>query len=88
MKTTTTLSLNLPPEVLEEAERLAKKEGQTTNELLRQALRRYITQRQFHELQRYGIKRAKDLGLKEGDVDRIIHEYRAEQQQKLKSQHN
>jgi len=42
MRTTKILSLSLPPELLREAEALAKRERRTKSELLREALRRYI----------------------------------------------
>ncbi len=42
MRTSKILSLSLPPTLLREAERLAKKEGRTKSELFREALRRYL----------------------------------------------
>lgn len=83
---TKTISVNLPPEMLEQAERLAKKEGRSRNDLLQEALRRYLIQIQYRELQRYGMKRARELGLKESDVEQIIHEYREEQRRQMKSE--
>lgn len=66
-------------EALEEAEKVAKEENRTRSELIREALRRYIAERELRRLQRYGMKKAKELGLKEEDVQRLIDEYRAEQ---------
>jgi hypothetical protein len=34
--------------------------------------------REFEELQRYGARRARELGLTEKDVERLIQEYRRE----------
>jgi metal-responsive CopG/Arc/MetJ family transcriptional regulator len=42
MPTAKQTSLSLPTKLLREAERLAKREGRTRNELLREAVRRYI----------------------------------------------
>ena len=74
MRTTKIMSLSLPPELLREAERVAKKEGRTKSELFREALRRYIQEERWHELQRYGMRQAKKLGLKEPTADNFITE--------------
>lgn len=79
MRTTKILSLSLPPKLLRAAGRAAKKEGRTRSELFREALRRYLQEMEWLELRRYGAVRAQRLGIREGDVDRLIHEYRAEQ---------
>ena len=76
MRTSKVLSLSLPPTMLQEAERLAKKEGRTKSELFREALRRYLQERRWAALRRYGAQRASSLGLKETDVERVIKEYR------------
>jgi CopG family transcriptional regulator/antitoxin EndoAI len=76
MRTSKILSLSLPPTLLREAERVAKKEGRTKSELFREALRRYLQERQWAALRRYGVQRVTRLGLKETDVERLIKEYR------------
>ena len=78
MRTTKTLSVTLPPEMLSRAEALAKKENRTMSELVREALRQYERQRWWEETNAYGRARAKELGIREEDVDRLIHEYRQE----------
>jgi predicted transcriptional regulator len=55
---------------------LAKKENRTMSELIREALRQYERYRWWEETNAYGRARAKALGIREGDVDRVIHEYR------------
>ena len=65
-------------EAIEEAEKIAKEDNRTRSELMREALRRYIAERELRRLQRYGLKKAKELSLKEEDVQRFIDEYRAE----------
>lgn len=76
MRTTKILSLSLPPELLREAERVAKKEGRTKSELFREALRRYVQEQRWRELQRYGAKQARKLRIKETEVERVIHAHR------------
>lgn len=77
MRTTKVLSLSLPPALLREAERVAKAEGRTKSELFREALRRYVQERRWRELQRYGAEQARHLGVTEADVERKVREYRA-----------
>jgi CopG family transcriptional regulator/antitoxin EndoAI len=76
MRTTKILSLSLPPELLREAERVAKKEGRTKSELFREALRRYVQEQRWVELRQYGAKQARKLGIKEAKVEEVIGAYR------------
>lgn len=76
MRTTKILSLSLPPQLLREAESLAKREGRTKSELLREALRRYIQEQEWRSLQRDGTRRARRLGIREAEVERVVTEYR------------
>jgi metal-responsive CopG/Arc/MetJ family transcriptional regulator len=70
------VSVSFPGQLLRAAERAAKKEGRAKSELFREALRRYLQDGQWHELRLYGAARAKRLGLREQNVDRLIHQYR------------
>jgi metal-responsive CopG/Arc/MetJ family transcriptional regulator len=76
MRTKNSVSLSLPPELIKEAERIAKEEGRTKSELIEKALRIYVRQKEWRELQKYGARQAKKLGIKESDVERLIEEYR------------
>jgi CopG family transcriptional regulator/antitoxin EndoAI len=76
LRTTKILSLSFPPKLLSAAERLAKREGRTRSELFREALRRYMEEQKWRELQRYGARRAQRLGVTEADVERAIGEHR------------
>ena len=76
MRTTRVLSLSLPPDLVREAERIAKQEGRTRSELFREALRRYVEERRWRGLQRYGAGRARSAGMSEGDVERAVQEFR------------
>ena len=83
-RTTKTISLSLSPEMSEKIEKLMKKEGRTRSELIREALRRYVEEQEWKEIYRYGEMKAREKGIMEKDVDRIIHEYR-EEKRKTKS---
>ncbi len=76
MRTTKLISVSIFPELLEEAEKVAREENRTRSELIREALRRYIADREWRRLQRYGIERARSLGLQEADVARLVDEHR------------
>ncbi len=72
------LTLSVPPEMLEELERVAKAESRTKSELFREALREYVSRRRWRELQAYGRERAQRMGITEADVERLIEEFRRE----------
>ena len=78
MRSTKTLSVTLPPEMLSRAEELAKKENRTMSELVREALRHYERERWWEETNAYGRARARALGVREDDVDGLIREARQE----------
>lgn len=66
------------PEMLEQVNRIAKEESRTRSELLREAVRRYIAEKELSRLGRYGGAKARELNLEPKDVDRLIREYRKE----------
>lgn len=86
MRTTKTLSITLPPEMLSRAEKLARRENRTMSELIREALRYYEQQRWWAETNAYGRTRARQLGIKEGDVERLVHEGRRELRSRRRSE--
>jgi len=76
MRTTKNISITVPPSLLREASKVAKLEGRTQSELFREALRRYVTQSQYKELQLYGRQQSRKLGIKAGDVSGLVQFYR------------
>ncbi len=54
------------------------------SELVREALRYYERERSWAETNAYGRARAEALGIREEDVDRLIHEYRREKRAREK----
>jgi predicted transcriptional regulator len=85
MRTTKTLSITIPPEMLSRAEALAKKENRTMSELIREALRYYERQRWWEESNAFGRASAAATSVRnEEDVVRAVHEYRAAQRGRKK----
>jgi CopG family transcriptional regulator/antitoxin EndoAI len=81
-----TLSVTLPPEMLDKAERLAKKEHRTMSELVREALRQYERNQIWEEIGLYGRQSAARAGIKtEEDVVKMIHDFRRERRKRGKS---
>lgn len=79
MRTSKLVTISLLPELLEEAERLAKEEKRSRSEFFREAIRRYIEDKKWERIYRYGRLKAQEQGLTEADVERLVDEYRAEQ---------
>lgn len=78
VRTTTTVTFSLPPELAERVDRLVEDEGRTRSEVVREALRRYIDDCEWQGLLDYGERRARELGIGPEDVERLVDEYRAE----------
>jgi len=79
VRTSKLVTISLLPELLEEVERLAKEEKRTRSEFFREAIRRYIEDKKWERIYRYGRLKAQERGLAEADVERLVDEYRAEQ---------
>jgi len=69
----------LDPDLLARMTDEARKEGRTPDDLANEAAKRFLALRSLQSLQDYGQQRAKELGLTEGDLPRLIAESRAEQ---------
>jgi metal-responsive CopG/Arc/MetJ family transcriptional regulator len=73
------IAVSVPPESASDFEQIAEEEGRNRSELFREMLRVYRAYREtrtFESLQRYGAARARELGITEKDVDRLIDEAR------------
>jgi len=79
VRTSKLVTISLLPELLEEADKLAKAEKRTRSELFREAIRRYIEDKKWEGICRYGRMKAQEQGLAEAAVERLVDEYRAEQ---------
>jgi predicted transcriptional regulator len=79
MRNTRTLSVTLPPDMLKRAQSMAKRESRTMSELIREALRHYERRSWWDDINAYGRSKAGRQGIREQDVDRLVHELRANQ---------
>jgi hypothetical protein len=72
-------NISLPEPLLAEIQSAAQAEHRSLDEVFTDAVRRYVEERSWTQLLGYGAERAKALGVKESDIDRLIAESRAEQ---------
>ena len=74
----TAKNVTISPELFARVTEEAAAEGTTADEIANEAVKRYLAVRRIDRLQRYGHKRAEELGIAEDDVPRLIAESRAE----------
>jgi predicted transcriptional regulator len=63
---------------LAELEKLARAQERSVDEVLSEAVDRYIRDKQWEAVKRYGVAKSRERGLTEGDVARLIAESRTE----------
>jgi Arc/MetJ-type ribon-helix-helix transcriptional regulator len=74
-------SVKMPSSLLAEIQAAADEERRTTDDLVREAVERYLKDRRWQRLLSYGEQQARALGLTDADVPRLIEEYRQEHRQ-------
>jgi hypothetical protein len=82
MRTTMTVSISMPPAELKLAERLAKSTNRSVSGVVREGLKRLAAEQYWKDVDAFAGPRAKALGIGEGDVDRLVKEYRREKRAK------
>ena len=60
---TRTITISVPPEMEAQIAELMRLEGRTRSDLLREALRRYVRDREWRELLRYAQAKALEAGI-------------------------
>lgn len=75
-----TESVSMPSSLLAEVQAVANEEHRSRDELVREAIVRYLENRRWQRLLAYGEQQARSLGLTDADVPRLIEEYRQEHQ--------
>lgn len=74
---TKTFNISFPQELVKEVDRVAKRESMSRSEMIRMATRAYLDWTlQWKAIQNEGRARAKRLGIKPSDVERLVHEVR------------
>ena len=80
LRLTKLISISIMPDFLREVEKVAKEENRTKSELVREALRRYIEDREWEKLTRYARIKSAEAGIRtEDDIQRVVDEFRGEQ---------
>lgn len=72
------LSVSIPDDLKAALESLAREQGTTLSEVVRQALRAHLWEGEFGEVQAYGIRKAEEFGIGPDDVERLVDEVRAD----------
>lgn len=70
----------MPSSLLAEVQAAANEEHRSRDEVVREAIERYLRNRRWQRLLAYGEQKARSLGLTDADVPRLIEEYRQEHQ--------
>ena len=70
----------MPSSLLAEVQAAANEEHRSRDDLVREAIERYLRDRRWQRLLAYGEQQARSLGLTDADVPRLIEEYRQEHQ--------
>ena len=69
---------SIPEDLLARVREAAKAEERSSDDLIADALERYVRATRFDRLVSYGESRARDLGIREEDVPRLVKETRKE----------
>jgi CopG family transcriptional regulator/antitoxin EndoAI len=72
------MTISLPPSLYKEAVCLARKDGRTNSELVRESIRKYVAGRRWQDLLAYGRRRAIKTGLAPQDIEDIVDEIRSQ----------
>ena len=72
MRTTKVISFTAPPKLEKQIKKACKDANMTKSELLREAVRRFLDEREWRELQKYGVSQAKKLGITESQVEDLV----------------
>ncbi len=73
------LHASIPHAVLAEAEKFAAAQHVSMDEFTHTAMKHYMEELGWKEFYAYGRQQARNLGIKQEDVERIVHEYREEE---------
>jgi metal-responsive CopG/Arc/MetJ family transcriptional regulator len=72
------LSVSVPDALIAETEALARSQGKSKSEVVRDALRRHVQLERFRDLQANGRRQAEERGIGPEDAEALVDELRAE----------
>ncbi len=73
-----TVNISFQEDLLDEIDRIARRESRSRSELIREAARSYIDRKKrWERIFAFGSKQAGKLGVNEGDVESAVRERRA-----------
>ena len=82
------LHVMLPEALVAQMEQTAESAHITLDELVQQAVQRYMADQRWTKLRAYGEAQARKVGItSEEDVDRAVHELRAEERERRNKEH-
>jgi len=73
------MTVSLPPDIAKEYEVMAKTKGETKSQLFREMFifyRQEKLENEFFRLQKYGVKKAREMKLTEKDIEQLVFEGR------------
>jgi len=73
------ITISVPPDMAKEYETIARTKGETKSQLFREMFNLYRQEKleeEFYRLQKYGIKKAREMKLTEKDIERLVFEGR------------
>lgn len=77
MRTTKVITVSLPADLLKLADTMAKQEGRTRSELVREALREYAETSRWRRLRHWGEASARSAGVADAaDIEQAVTEVR------------
>ena len=73
------MTVSLPPKTAEECKEIAKEKGETISEFFKEMFSFYKQEKltkEFRRLQRYGVKKAREMKITEKEIERLVFEGR------------
>ena len=75
---TKSITFSVPHDMAVQVDELMKQQGRSRDDLLREAVHRYIEECEWRQVLRYGERRAREKGIGPEDVGPLVEEYRGE----------
>ena len=79
------ITFTAPAELAAKINEAAEADGCSRSEFLRNSIAGFLALQDLGELRKYGVARARELGIMPEDVDDLIHEFREEEARKQES---